>query len=68
VTREEAERQAAEAGALPARVKSGELDLPEGCGIAQFLFMGGITPEEYRQMQELNEIPPRWFDAPQAPR
>lgn len=64
LTREKAEQQAAAAMALLRRVRSGELTLPEGMGIATYLFMGGVTPEEYRRIQELNEIPRRWFDEP----
>src|SRR5262249_23739729 len=64
VSRAEAEAEAAKATELLRRVRSGELELPEGMGIATYLFMGGITPEEYRQIQELNEIPRRWFDPP----
>jgi hypothetical protein len=64
VTREEAERQAAAAMDLLRRVRGGELELPQGMGIATYLFLGGVTPEEYRQTQELNTLPRRWFDEP----
>lgn len=64
VSHEEAVKEAAKVKSLLARVRSGELELPEGMGIATYLFMGGVTPEEHHQIQELNEIPRRWFDEP----
>ncbi len=64
VSHEEAVEEAAKAKSLLARVRRGELELPEGMSIATYLFMGGVTPEEYRQIQELNQIPRRWFDEP----
>jgi hypothetical protein len=67
VSREQAQRKADEALSLLQRVRKGELILPEGMNISTFLFMGGITPDEHRQIQELNRIPGR-FGEPYAPR
>jgi len=52
VTREQAEERATESRSLLARVRSGELELPEGMNIVTFLTFGGVVPGDYRRPGE----------------
>jgi len=52
VTPAQAEALAAEATELLARVRSGEVALPEGMNIATFLTFGGVAPAGYRKPGE----------------
>jgi hypothetical protein len=55
VTPAEAEARAAEATELLRRVRSGELELPDGMNIATFLTFGGVVPGDYRRPGEGGE-------------
>jgi hypothetical protein len=57
VTPTEAEALAAEASALLRRVRSGEMELPEGMSVATFLTFGGVVPGDYRGPGESLEFP-----------